>query len=686
MIRMTDMENILLQKKPDLKSYYNLAQEAYQENDVEEALKISKNGLKQAKLQNSGEWIDRFDSLNTNISQGQTDTMNSAQESSLLSSIKKEAITIVKGIGSKLAEKLYGIGIHTVAELARSPSERIARVNGIGLATAQKYVSSAKEHMKMKKLNDFPEANKSEENLENRGESNLRVEPNKWFEKKFEKPETEKLYPPAEVSPVAEPLKIDSENYESSINNFEELDYEEIDEDGSSIINYDDTDRKIELNEPLLVEESEKNNTLVVSPELLRQSNLTLQERNTASQEVLPHAQVKESLMRITKDLKLSGFGIIEKLPKLRVVFTGIDLLAIKHVRVKEFLDLIYILPIKICTLKGSLIISSESVQYNSTKKIEDTSFRVDRLPQSYLKALSQVKLSIYSDIVSEGVLLRYLSRYLGTNISLEKSFTRKNLFFRSGPLQHKILIEPVLVCQNIVGFTEKIIPFAYQKNSNIHIVQHSKFADLLQYLDQKYFLIETYSEEKNAVVLNCEATNKFMKDLRNYSAPFMIYGMVVLFVLLSHEYSVLPLLINLGYGVVSFYIVMISYLYLKLFKQKSALHQEFSTPYYQKKLNLDETTLILINEELSSKLMDQFIFESVGKDSGFNFIDKLEKENAEKFLSERVQNRRIEESNIFEQDIVMESEPLDYSKTQKEENSNVKDKYVDKYSSFLED
>ena len=179
----------------------------------------------------------------------------------------------------------------------------------------------------------------------------------------------------------------------------------------------------------------------------------------------------------------------------------------------------------------------------------------MDRLPQSYLKALSQVKLSIYSDIVSEGTLLRYLSRYLGTNISLEKSFTRKNLFFRSGPLQHKILIEPVLVCQNIVGFTEKIIPFAYQKNSNIHIVQHSKFADLLQYLDQKYFLIETYSEEKNAVVLNCEATNKFMKDLRSYSSPFMIYGIVVLFVLLSQEYSVLPLLINLGYGVVSFYI-----------------------------------------------------------------------------------------------------------------------------------
>ena len=686
MIRMTDMENSLLQKKPDLKSYYNLAQEAYQENDVDEALKISKNGLKQAKLQNSGEWIDKFDSLNTNISQGQADTMNSAQDSSLLSSIKKETITIVKGIGPKVAEKLYGIGVHTVAELAQSPPERIARVNGIGLATAQKYISSAKEHMKMKKLNDFPEANKSGANLENSGESNLREEPKKWFEKKFEKPETEKWYPPEEVSPVAEPLKIDSENYESSINNFEELDYEEIDEDRSSIINYDDTDKKIKLNEPLLVEGSEKNNTLVVSPELLRQSNLTLQERNTASQEVLPHAQIKESLMRITKDLKLSGFGIIEKHPKLRAIFTGIDLLAIKHVRVKEFLDLIYILPIKICTLKGSLIISSESVQYNSTKKIEDTSFRVDRLPQSYLKALSQVKLSIYSDIVSEGTLLRYLSRYLGTNISLEKSFTRKNLFFRSGPLQHKILIEPVLVCQNIVGFTEKIIPFAYQKNSNIHIVQHSKFADLLQYLDQKYFLIETYSEEKNAVVLNCEATNKFMKDLRSYSSPFMIYGIVVLFVLLSQEYSVLPLLINLGYGVVSFYIVMISYLYLKLFKQKSALHQEFSTPYYQKKLNLDETTLILINEDLSSKLMDQFIFESVGKDSGFNFIDKLEKENAEKFLSERVQNRRIEESNIFEQDIVMESEPLEYSKTQKEEISNVKDKYVDKYSSFLED
>jgi hypothetical protein len=98
------------------------------------------------------------------------------------------------------------------------------------------------------------------------------------------------------------------------------------------------------------------------------------------------------------------------------------------------------------------------------------------------------------------------LANYLNIDIRLERTITRKNLFYRSGPVQYKVLIEPALICQNTVGFTEKIIPFAYQKHSNTHIVELSQFSDLLQYLDQKYFFIETYSVQKNALALKCEA------------------------------------------------------------------------------------------------------------------------------------------------------------------------------------
>ena len=88
--------------------------------------------------------------------------------------------------------------------------------------------------------------------------------------------------------------------------------------------------------------------------------------------------------------------------------------------------------------------------------------------------------------------------------------------------------------------------------------MEYSRFSDLLQYLEQKYFFIETYSVQKNALVLNCEASNHFLKDLRKYSAPFMVYGFVVLLILLFREYSALPLLINLGYGIIFFYFVLL--------------------------------------------------------------------------------------------------------------------------------
>jgi predicted flap endonuclease-1-like 5' DNA nuclease len=654
-----------------------MAQEAFQENDVEWALKISKNGLKQAKLQKSNEWIDKFNSLNTNISQDQSDSRLSSQDTSLLSSIKKENIRIIKGIGPKVAEKLKTIGIHTVADLMHMSPEKIARVPGIGFKTAQKFISNAEEHTQMKKLNDFSEITDKDYDI-SREEAIIEEK----SPVKVRKISTLKSMG-REVEDNSQPdPSIKNENYlYSNFNN------DKINESDGEIENYDENtdltepEESFEVNKPPQLQQK-----VVIPPEVVRQSNLTLQDKNTEFKEGLSRTIVKESLRQIIKDLKLSGFSIIEKQPNIQSIFTGIDLLAIKNVRVKEFLDLIYIIPIKMCSLKGSIIVSRENIHYNPINNSEDNSFQIEKLAQSYLKHLSNAKMALYSDLVSEATMLRFLSRYLNRSIKLEKSITKRNLFFRSGPIQYKILIEPLLVCQNTVGFTEKVIPFAYQQNSNIHIIEQSKFADLLQYIDQKYFLIESYSEEKNAVILDFEATNVFVRNVRKYSVPFIAYGFAIIIVLLTLTYSALPILINLGYGVVSLYIIVVAYLYLKLYKEKSALSQEFATPYYQKILNFDEGTFLLIKEELSSKLMDQFIYECVGKNPKYNFLEKLEADNAERFIEERVQHKIIEESNIFEQEILINPTQMENSSQKEENDPRVKDKYVDKYSSFLED
>ena len=44
--------------------------------------------------------------------------------------------------------------------MARSTPQRISNINGIGLTTAQKYVALAREHMRLKNLNDFSELQK----------------------------------------------------------------------------------------------------------------------------------------------------------------------------------------------------------------------------------------------------------------------------------------------------------------------------------------------------------------------------------------------------------------------------------------------------------------------------------------------------------------------------------------------
>lgn len=652
---MQEVQENFVQKEPDLKSYYKMAEEAFKADDVEEALKISKNGLEQAKLQERSDWVSKFDSFTSNVS----------ELKSLTPSIKKESLTIVSGIGLKVAQKLTSIGITSVSELAHASPTNLSRIEGIGASTAQKFIQSAQELLRVKKLNDF-----SEEEIEKSSHIQQSLQM------------LENIEDNLESTPV-EP-KID--DYEEEINQEE---YEEIDVSEEELM----TPEMKNLNPETILKEKElakeeSPSQVVISPEMARQSTFSLQERETSSKEVLSRTQVEQRHTQIIKKLELAQFDIIERLPELRAIFTGIDLLAIRHVRVKEFLDFIYLIPIKFNTLKGTLTISKDTVQYKPTKnKSADNAYQMGKLTSSYLKALSQTERAITSNMVDEGYLLPYLSKYVGHSITLEKSMTKRNLFFRSGPLQYKILIEPILLCENSVGFTEKLISFAYHKDSNIHIIEHSKLTDLLQFIDQKYFLIETYTEEQNALALEYEASTKFVSDLRKYSAPFMFYGVAVLFLLLFQSYSVLPLFINLGYGILSFYFVLVFYLYLNFYKQKTAIHQEFSTPYYLKNIEFDETTLILINEELSSKLMEQFIYECIGKNVGYNIVNKIEKDNAERYLLEKVRKKRLEESALFQSEISLPSESMvKVDSVETSRKPELKNKFVDKYSSFLED
>ena len=136
---MTDVESSLLQKKKDLSYYYEMAQEAFQANDVDQALKISHNGLEQAKLQDKGDWVQKFNSFQIDI--------RTTRPTSLNPSIIKEDMKIIKGIGGSVARQLHNAGINSIKALANTNPNRISRIKGIGLATANKFIQNAKMYL-----------------------------------------------------------------------------------------------------------------------------------------------------------------------------------------------------------------------------------------------------------------------------------------------------------------------------------------------------------------------------------------------------------------------------------------------------------------------------------------------------------------------------------------------------------
>ncbi|MFX0104433.1 MAG: helix-hairpin-helix domain-containing protein [Candidatus Hodarchaeota archaeon] len=635
---MTDVQPSLLQKKKDLSFYYKMAKEAYKANDVDQALKISKNGLEQAKLQDQEDWIQKFDSFQSSIKSTKATSLNPSLNPSLI----KEDIKIIKGIGSSVAEQLHNAGINSLNDLANSNPNRLSKIKGIGLTTANKYIQNARNYL----------------------ESNTGTLDR--FSKTYILKNDIESYEDHEDALVGSESEIESEQYE-------EIHESEILENKKSTVKISDNIED-NINQEINVRKPE------IKSEILNQSNFELVERAKTSKLILNHSQIKDISKEILKELELSGFFIVKQSPDLRPILTGVDFLAIRLIHVHEFLDLIFIVPIKICTLTESLIVSDTAIGYHSTENIPEKDYHLEKLLQSYIKALSNCGQLIYEDIRNEGELFRFCTKYLHLNISLEKTFTHKNLFFRSGPLQYKILVEPLLVSQNKVGFTEKLIPFAYQKSSNTHIVEVSRLSDLLQYLDHKYFIIETYSKQKSSITIYCEASNKFLEDLRKYSTPFMIYGFISLFILLFQEFSILSLFINLGYAVIGFYVMVVVYIYIKFYKQKVDLRKKFSTPYFQKKFDFDDTDLILIREQLSKPLLTQFFYEILGKNINSKIVRELEQYNAENYLKMKEKERENRSKNSISKLFEPETVPTKYS------GSKPKNKLVEKYSSFLED
>ncbi len=555
----------------------------------------------------------------------------------------KKDITKLKYVGPATAERLLIRGFDSIEKIAHSTIAQISEVEGIGEKSAQRIIEVAKAFSNVKTLNEYsdieqselsqyeghiPEYEEPEEDYNTVEEADVEyeIEPvddikevKPWFEEKFNISRLGKSYPsPNKINSTIEPVV-------SPPVQEERISYEVPGEESVPKI-------QEAITEPFAIH----------------------------SEKIESHEK-QELLTRLQSELKSLEYHI---LPKSGTLYTAIDVIALKQLKVSEMVELLLILPIKLSSFTGTLKISQTHIDYEGSIKKDESSIK--KVLTTYLTKLSTVRQVIINDLMNSGQFSWMLKEYLKLDISVEKSLIFKNVLFRNGPLHYKILLEPLLVCHGTVGFLDKVIPFAYQKSTNIHIIKIAHLSHLLEFIERKYSLIEEFSDNEDVAADYDDARNDFVEKIRFFSFPIFCFGFVSLLIILFQAFFLLGLIKTLGYSIFSVYVVAIALLYGRYLRIKSSLFEKASLPYYQHEF--DDSTLILIGEHLSSELMAQFSYECVDTSTETPIITRFEQEHAEDLYTKNKVREVLTKDKFFEG----QSPP--------------KKDYIRKYSSFLEE
>ncbi len=386
------------------------------------------------------------------------------------------------------------------------------------------------------------------------------------------------------------------------------------------------------------------------------------------------HEEMQALSQKTCAFLKKNEFHVIQKSSELQKVYHGIDILALKVIRIKGTREVICVIPIILSSVNRPLTVSLDKITRSA--KDDNASPAINRKLDSYITTLSNACTLIRANLGDEGALFAYLNHNLQLNLTVERTRSHKNLYFRSGPVHYKLVVTPILVSQHRVGFTEKVLSFAYQKDLDLHVVDLMNFSYVLQYLDLKYFQIETYNKEQSAIILNNEGSVKLMNLVRKSSIIFMGLGLAgILFLVLALLQGFPVLVVNsLGYGAIVLYGIILGFFYVANYRRISLINRKFEIPYHKRSLILDDASLVLIREDLPPKLMEQFVYESLDTKYKSKVITNIKLNGAQDFIRKKSLEKEANEDTLFEKKDKNKDEPsLDGS-------------LLKKYGTFMED
>jgi len=623
----------------------------------------------------------------------------------MVSEPSRDDLTKIKGIGATTAEKLYNAKIETIQQIAEMTPERLSETPGIGLVSATKFIAAAKNRL---------EASQKEDNVGENGriQDSTKVESKPYSIENYEVAEvivdeTEEISEESqkEVEEDFEPSQTEQKWFSDKYN-YSKLtaSYPPISE---RVKNYDDITEKEEEEIAL---ESEKaqftgDNEFDTKPEMEQ----VIEYEEESTQEIVPEILVKEAQPEIEEavqgeevdytnqepksiDFENSKEGFSERnihhqisktfkavgcyeipcsLKTLKQFTTGLDFLGYKLVKVSDDLRILLLFPVKMFDQEGTVLVEETKLELKSHANTND--LRAYNNLEQAIQNLLQVRDSVDEDLVHHQNISEFFQKYLHVELYSEKGVGSKKGVFPSGATQYKVVIEPILLCNNPPRSMEKSIAFPYQRSTNLHAIDYPNLSSLIRFLEKKYQIIESRTKRSNPIKEYQSVNEKFCSKVR--VASFLVFGYAVTLAVIyfTELYYLLRLFNTIGYAVMGIYAFLLIILYFRAHKTKKNFLDKFETPYYMQNLEFSEIDLLDFKYEFTDELLTQFGYECLGKHAKFGVIEQSEANTLKNSL-----DMKKKESHF----------PTMYESEDSKENTKriTPNNYGNKYISFLED
>ena len=562
----------------------------------------------------------------------------------IVSEPSRDDLTKIKGIGSTTAEKLYNAKIVSVRQIAEMTPERLSETPGIGLATATKFITAAKNHLKSSQKEDIasetiqvqetikveskptsieqyeveevivdevPESN--EEPRDDVGEAfESSQTQEKWFSDKFNYSRL------TVIDSKTEEFVIDDERDFETQPKIEQV--KEVDNEEEQLKGEEEVVIEAPPDIPIVRDQHEVNSSIEVDKEdyaPIKPKSKDFAYSRDSTFESIVRQQVSDTF-------KEAGcYEIPSSLESLKQFTTPLDYLGCKVAKASDDLRILFLFPVKRFDREGTVLIDESKVELKSHSNKTDLGAYYD--VEQVAKDLLQVRDSMYQNIISDQNILLFFQKYLQITLSLEKGFGNKSVVFLSGTTQYKVFIEPILLCYNPPKSMEKSLVFPYQRSSNLHAVTRADLAPLVAFLEKKYRMIEKRTKKTSSIKEYKQTEETLNSRVRYASIPILGYSVALLVIYFAELYFLLRLLNTIGFAVVGIYLSLLAFFYFRAYNAKKEFRNQFETPYYLQNLEFSETDLLDFKVELTDELLTQFGYECLEKNAKFGVIERSE-------------------------------------------------------------